>query len=60
MAADEPTNLAQSLDGLKPKDKSPSSARVLHTWIAQAQDRLGSAGKRRDRLHESLENRVLH
>lgn len=42
----EPTNLAQSLDGLKPKSKSPTSARVLHTWIAQAQDRLGSAGPR--------------
>src|SRR5882757_7011806 len=46
MAAREPANLAQSLDGLKPKDKSPSSARVLHTWIAQAQDSLGSAGPR--------------
>jgi hypothetical protein len=46
MAAHEPANLAQSLDGLKPKDKSPSSARVLHTWIAQAQDSLGSAGPR--------------
>lgn len=46
MAAHEPASLAQSLDGLKPKDKSPSSARVLHTWIAQAQDHLGSAGPR--------------
>lgn len=46
MAADEPVNLAQSLDGLKPKDKPPPSARVLHTWIAQAQNRLGSAGPR--------------
>jgi hypothetical protein len=46
MAAYEPANLAQSLDGLKPKDKSPSSARVLHAWIAQAQDSLGSAGPR--------------
>jgi HSP20 family molecular chaperone IbpA len=36
MAAREPANLAQSLDGLKPKDKPPSSARILHTWIAQA------------------------
>ena len=44
MAVHEPANLAQLLDGLKPKDKSPSSARILHTWIAQAQDRLGSAG----------------
>src|SRR6516165_6103137 len=46
MAAHKPVNLAQSLRGLKPKDKSPASARVLHTWIAQAQDRLGSAGPR--------------
>lgn len=46
MAAHEPTNLAQSLDGLKPKDKSPSSARILHTRIAQAQTSLGSAGPR--------------
>jgi hypothetical protein len=46
MAAHEPANLAHLLDGLKPKDKSPPSARVLHTWIAQAQDRLGSAGPR--------------
>ncbi|MCW2628722.1 nucleotidyl transferase AbiEii/AbiGii toxin family protein [Mycobacterium sp.] len=46
MAAGEPANLAQSLDGLKPKDKPPSSARVLHTWIAQAQDSIGSAGPR--------------
>jgi hypothetical protein len=46
MAAGEPANLAQSLDGLKPKDKPPPSARVLHTWIAQAQDSIGSAGPR--------------
>lgn len=46
MAAREPANLAQSLDGLKPKDKAPSSARILHTWIAQAQHSLGSAGPR--------------
>jgi hypothetical protein len=46
MAAREPANLAQSLDGLKPKDKPPSSVRILHTWIAQAQDSLGSAGPR--------------
>lgn len=36
MAAHEPANLAQSLDGLKPKDKASSSAGVLHSWIAQA------------------------
>jgi hypothetical protein len=35
MAAYEPANLAQSLDGLKPKDNAPSSAGV-HSWIAQA------------------------
>jgi hypothetical protein len=46
MGAPELPNLAQSLDGLKPKHKSPSSARVLHTWIAQAQETLGSAGPR--------------
>jgi hypothetical protein len=31
MTVHEPANLAQSLDGLKPKDKSPPSVRVLHT-----------------------------
>lgn len=46
MAAHEPANLAHLLDGLKPKDKSPPSARVLHTWVAQAQNSLGSAGPR--------------
>ncbi|MGH3968413.1 MAG: nucleotidyl transferase AbiEii/AbiGii toxin family protein [Mycobacterium sp.] len=46
MAAHEPANLARLLDGLKPKGKAPPSSRVLHTWIAQAQDRLGSAGPR--------------
>ena len=46
MATHEPANLSQSLDRLKPKYKSPSSARVLHTWIAQAQDSLGVAGPR--------------
>lgn len=46
MAAREPANLAQSLGGLKPKGKPPSSARILQTWIAQAQDSLGSAGSR--------------
>ncbi|KAA1429966.1 nucleotidyl transferase AbiEii/AbiGii toxin family protein [Mycolicibacter arupensis] len=46
MAAPEPDNLARLLDGLKPKGKEPRSARVLHTWVAQAQDSLGSAGPR--------------
>ncbi|MGH3430274.1 MAG: nucleotidyl transferase AbiEii/AbiGii toxin family protein [Mycobacteriales bacterium] len=39
-------NLAQVLDELVPKDKTPASARVLNAWITQAQDRLGSAGPR--------------
>lgn len=42
----KPANLAQALDGLAPKDKTPASARVLNAWIRQAQDRLGSAGPR--------------
>jgi hypothetical protein len=46
MTAHEPANLARLLDGLKAKDKSPTSARVLYTWITQAQDSLGSAGPR--------------
>lgn len=46
MADVERVNLAQSLIGLKPKAKPPTSARVLNTWIAQAQDRLGIAGPR--------------
>ncbi len=46
MAEHSPANLAQALDGLAPKDKTPPSARVLNAWITQAQDRLGSAGPR--------------
>lgn len=46
MAEDEPDTLARSLDGLKPKDKTPASARVLNAWIAQAQNHLGVAGPR--------------
>ncbi len=46
MAAGEPTNLAQSLGGLKPKEKAPGSARILNAWITQAQSSLGSAGPR--------------
>lgn len=46
MAEYEPANLAQALDGLTPKDKTPASARVLNAWIIQAQDRLGSTGPR--------------
>lgn len=46
MAASEPVNLAQSLGGLKPKEKAPGSARILNAWITQAQSSLGSAGPR--------------
>lgn len=46
MKEPEPANLAQALGSLKPKDKQPGSARILNTWIAQAQDRLGAAGPR--------------
>jgi hypothetical protein len=46
MVTNEPGNLPQSLTSLKPKSKPPTSARILHTWIAQAQDRLGTAGPR--------------
>lgn len=46
MAESKPTQLAQSVDRLKPKHKLPSSARALDGWITQAQDRLGVAGSR--------------
>lgn len=46
MAEFELANLAQSLDKLKAKEKTPTSARVLNSWITQAQDRLGTAGPR--------------
>jgi len=46
MATANPTNLAAALSALKPKAKTPASVRVLSTWIAQAQDRLGSGGSR--------------
>lgn len=46
MAERDRANLASALNGLAPKGKSPASARVLNAWIAQAQDRLGSAGPR--------------
>lgn len=39
-------NLARALDGLPPKDKTPTSARVLNAWITQAQERIGVAGPR--------------
>lgn len=46
MAKHDPANLAEALNDLAPKGKAPASARVLNVWIAQAQDRLGSAGPR--------------
>lgn len=42
----EPANLADALNDLVPKTKTPASARVLNAWIAQAQDHLGTAGPR--------------
>lgn len=42
----EGVSLPQSLQNLKPKDKPPTSARVLNAWITQADRRLGSAGPR--------------
>lgn len=46
MVEHDPANLAAALNNLAPKGKTPSSARVLNAWIAQAQDRLDSAGPR--------------
>lgn len=46
MAEHDQRNLAAALNDLTPKGKVPASARVLNAWIAQAQDRLGSAGPR--------------
>jgi hypothetical protein len=46
MAERDPANLAESLNELAPKAKTPASARVLNAWITQAQDRLGTAGPR--------------
>lgn len=42
----EPANLADALNDLVPKAKTPPSARVLNTWISQAQDQLDTAGPR--------------
>lgn len=39
-------NLAGAFSALTPKAKAPVSARVLNTWIAQAQERLSSTGPR--------------
>lgn len=46
MAERDRANLAAALNDLAPKSKMPASARVLNGWIAQAQERLGSAGPR--------------
>ncbi|MHA3725081.1 nucleotidyl transferase AbiEii/AbiGii toxin family protein [Leucobacter sp. HY1910] len=39
-------NLSEAIGQLHPKDKAPNSARVLNTWIAQAERRLESDGGR--------------
>lgn len=39
-------NLSEALGGLRPKGKVPNSARVLNTWIAQAERQLESDGGR--------------
>jgi hypothetical protein len=44
MAAHDPANLADALSNLPPKAKTPNSARVLNTWITQAQAQLDTAG----------------
>lgn len=46
MQEHEPVNLARALDGLRPKEKVPNSARVLDGWIAQAERQIGSDGGR--------------
>lgn len=46
MVEPERSRLTQALDGLKPKEKPPASARILNAWIAQAQDSLGVASPR--------------
>ncbi|MBF6619601.1 MAG: nucleotidyl transferase AbiEii/AbiGii toxin family protein [Patulibacter sp.] len=46
MVGPDPENMGQALGGLAPKTKTPVSARVLNTWIAQAQGRLGTSGPR--------------
>lgn len=46
MPDDDSANLAESLNGLAPKAKTPASARVLNAWVAQAEARLNTAGPR--------------
>lgn len=46
MRNDEPNNLSDAMSSLAPKTKEPASARVLRTWISQAQVRLDTAGPR--------------
>lgn len=41
------SRLAVLLGTLKPKTKQPVSAKVLNTWIAQAEGRLGGRGSLR-------------
>lgn len=40
--ADEPADLVAGLASLKPREKPPTSARVLDTWIVQAERAIGS------------------
>jgi len=46
MAPNDKPNLVRALNDLAPKPKTPTSTRILNSWIAQAQERLGSAGPR--------------
>jgi hypothetical protein len=58
MAAHEPANLAQSLDGLKPKDEAPSSAgtsilgspKPWGQYAAKTADELVQQGQSRELL----------
>ncbi len=46
MKSSESENLARAIRSLRPKEKMPNSARVLNTWIAQAERQLHSDGGR--------------
>ena len=46
MGDHEAVDLPRALAELTAKAKAPGSARILQTWIAQAQDRIGSVGPR--------------
>ncbi|HBX82866.1 MAG: nucleotidyl transferase AbiEii/AbiGii toxin family protein [Propionibacteriaceae bacterium] len=42
----DPVDLAAALNHLRPKDKAPGSARVLNSWITQAERHVGCDGGR--------------